>query len=120
MLAFSSARSAIACAIDVQRAINAYAAERPERPLRVRIGMHTGEVIAEDHGYFGEAVWRAARIVSKAEGGQILVSDLTRQLVGTTCACYDKGEFALKGLPGLHRLYEVSWQDAAKPPPLEE
>ncbi len=48
--------------------------------------------------------------VSKAEGGQILVSDLTRQLVGTTCASYDKGEFALKGLPGLHRLYEVSWE----------
>lgn len=111
MLAFSSARSAISCAVDIQRAMKAYAAERPEVRLRVRIGVHTGEVIAEDHGYFGEAVWRAARIVSKAEGEQILVSDLTRQLVGTTCTCSDKGEFALKGLPGLHRLFEVSWEE---------
>lgn len=109
MLAFSSARSAISCAIEIQRAMKAFDTDRPEVPLRVRIGVHTGEVIAEDHGYFGEAVWRAARIVSKAEGGQILVSELTRQLVGTACACADKGEFALKGLPGLHRLYEVSW-----------
>jgi DNA-binding NarL/FixJ family response regulator len=108
MLAFAGARAAVGCAIDIQRAF----ARRDESAVRVRIGMHTGEVIPERHGYFGEAVWLAARIASKAEGGQILVSDLTRQLVGSACACRDKGEFTLKGLPGVHRLYEVSWHDA--------
>lgn len=105
MLAFTSARVAVSCAIDIQRAVPA------DGKLRVRIGMHTGEVITEQHGYFGEAVWFAARIASKGEGGQILVSDLTRQLVGSACSCREKGEFTLKGLPGMHRLYEVTWKE---------
>lgn len=109
MLAFASARVAVSCAIAIQRAIH----EHATGGVRVRVGMHTGEVVSENHGYFGEAVWLAARIASKAEGGQILVSDLTRRLVGSVCSCRDRGEFTLKGLPGLHRLYEVSWEEDA-------
>jgi class 3 adenylate cyclase len=110
MLAFAGARAAVACAIEVQRAIAEYVREHPQPPLRVRIGMHTGEVISEEHGYFGETVWTAVRVLSKAEGGQILLSDLTRRLVGTVCSCRERGEFELKGLPGMHRLYEAVWE----------
>jgi NarL family two-component system response regulator LiaR len=110
MFAFSSARAGVTCAIEVQRAIASYVAEHPSPPLRVRIGMHTGEVIAEEFGYFGQTVWTAVRVLSNVEGGQILVSDLTRQIVGTACSCRDRGKFTLKGIPGLHRLFEVGWE----------
>lgn len=112
MFAFSSARAAVSCAIDAQRGIASYIREHPDPPLRVRIGMHTGEVISERHGYFGQTVWTAVRVLSKAEGGQILVSDLTKRVVGTVCSCRDRGEFTLKGLPGLHRLFEVVWEES--------
>lgn len=112
MLAFSSARQAVRCAIAVQRALAEYAETHPGRPVRVRIGMHTGEVLSETHGYFGEAVWLAARINAKASGSQILVSDLTQRIVGSSCPCADRGEFELKGIPGMHRLYEVTWSEA--------
>jgi DNA-binding NarL/FixJ family response regulator len=109
MLAFAGARAAVACAIDIQTAIARYVREHPDPGLRVRVGMHTGEVISEEFGYFGQTIWTAVRVLSKAAGGQILLSDLTHALVGTECSCRERGEFELKGLPGLHRLYEASW-----------
>lgn len=112
MLAFDGAHGAVTCAIDIQRAFVRLADERLGDSIRVRVGIHTGEVIAEEHGYFGEAVYVAARIGSKAEGGQILVSDLTRRLVGgATHPFTDRGEFELRGLPGVYRLFEVAWQE---------
>ena len=77
--------------------------------LRVRIGLHTGEMIRESNDFFGRNVVLAARIAAQARGGEILVSALLRDL--TTCF----GEFsfdeerviALKGLSGLHRVFRV-------------
>ncbi len=97
LFAFASARLAVDCAIDIQ--------QRGGR-LRVRIGLNTGEVIAQQDGYFGRAVFLAARVAAEASAGQILITAATRGLlpdlpVREACRC------RLKGLPGEHPLYEV-------------
>jgi class 3 adenylate cyclase len=105
MVAFSSARRAIQCAIDIQRSLAA-----SDLPLRVRAGLNTGEVIADERGYFGRAVFVASRVAGMATGGEILVSELTRRLVeGNGIRFRDRGEHPLKGLKGLYRLFEVEW-----------
>lgn len=105
MLAFSGARPAVQCAVGIQRALAGHR-------LRVRIGLHTGDVIAEEAGYFGRTVFLASRVSALADGGEILVSDLTRALVGDPGEgrFVDRGEHELKGLSGRHRLWEVAWQ----------
>ena len=87
----------------------------PAPGLLVRVGMDTGEVIAEEKGYFGATVIRAARIVDLARGGQTLASEVTRLLAepafapGTAPVVFEAaGEHELKGLDGTHRLYEVA------------
>lgn len=111
MVAFNSARQAVRWAIAVQQTLANHIQSHPEHPVEVRIGMHTGEVLSRREGYFGEAVWLAARIAARAGAGQILVSDLTKRIVGSSCPCSDQGEFDLKGIPGMHRLFEVSWSE---------
>lgn len=109
MLAFSGARRAALWAVDLQRALTT-----SELPFRVRAGLNTGEVIAEDHGYFGRAVFVASRVARAAAGGEILVSELTRTLVGDEGVAFrDRGARKLKGLRGTHRLFEVVWSESA-------
>ena len=104
MLAFSGARPAVKCACAIQRAL-------ADHTLNVRVRINTGDVVAEDDRYFGRTVYLAARVSGRARGGEILVSDLTRALVGDLPdVCFaDRGEHELKGLAGLHRLWEVEW-----------
>ncbi|HEX6702314.1 MAG TPA: response regulator [Gaiellaceae bacterium] len=107
MIAFSSARRAIQCALDIQRTL-----ARSDLPLRVRAGLNTGEVIAEEHGYFGRSVFVASRIAGTAAGGEILVSELTRNLVDADGVGFrDRGPHVLKGLKGTYRLYEAEWTE---------
>jgi DNA-binding NarL/FixJ family response regulator len=105
MLAFSSARRAVRCAVEIQRAL-----ERNGLPLRVRAGLNTGDVIAEEGGYFGRAVFVAARVAETASGGEILVSEVTRSLAAEDGVDFrERGAYELKGLKGSHRLFEVVW-----------
>lgn len=113
MLAFVGANAAVSCSVDIQRAFARLADQRLGESMLIRIGLHTGEVIAEDHGYFGQAVYVAARIGAQADGGEILVSDVTRNLVGAELPFKDRGEFELKGLAGRYALFEVVWRDEA-------
>lgn len=114
MLAFPSAVAAVECAIAIQRALDGVACERPDDALRVRIGLNTGDVISETDGYFGRAVFLAARIADQARGGEILVSDVTRSLLaGREFHFADHGTRALKGLNGVQRLYGVCWERTA-------
>src|SRR6478735_10569630 len=78
--AFPRARDAVAAAVEAQRL---HAAEEwPEdRPVRVRMGLHTGEPALGSEGYLGIDVVNAARICGAAHGGQLLVSETTRALV---------------------------------------
>ena len=111
MVSFSSATGALECAIAMQRAFAAHS-EGADEPIRVRIGLNAGEPIAEEKDLFGTAVNMAARIAAKAEGGEILASDVVRQLVaGKGFLFSDRGEVELKGFEEPVRLYEVRWRE---------
>jgi class 3 adenylate cyclase len=111
MASFSSATRALECAIATQRAFAEHN-ESAEESIRVRIGLNAGEPIAEEEDLFGTAVILAARIAAKAEGGQIVASDVVRQLVaGKGFLFADRGDVALRGFEDPVRLFEVRWQD---------
>jgi len=115
MVAFASARKAVACAVGIQRALEQHNREHPDQQVRVRIGLNTGEAIQEEADLFGAAVDAAARIAAKAKGGQILLSDTVRGVLGRAkdVELVDRGRFRLKGFPERWRLYEVVWRKEA-------
>ena len=110
MISFGSARHGVECALDIQQAITEYSKQNPERKLRIRIGLNTGEVVEEGGDIFGAAVNVAARVAGKAKGGEILVSEIVRQLVGPIAELtFDfRGRYKLKGFPDRWRLHEVT------------
>ena len=77
--------------------------------VEVRIGINTGEVTVADGDLAGEAVAAAARITALADGGEILVADVVRQLAGTMPGLVfsDRGRHRLKGFPDLVRVFEA-------------
>jgi DNA-binding SARP family transcriptional activator/class 3 adenylate cyclase len=111
MVAFTSARRALTCAVGIQRALEGRRSELAE--VRVRIGLNTGELVREGDDLYGQAVHAAARIAAKAGGGEIFVSEVVKQLVGTSSefSFRDRGRYRLKGFPERFRLYEVPWRD---------
>lgn len=117
-LAFTLCASAQTGAVDIQKAFAAYNAERAaahaepvEAPINIRIGLNTGESIEEAGDYFGTAVTLAARIADRAQGGQILVSEVVRTVGGSLAGVEfrDAGRKQLKGIKGRQRVYEVVW-----------
>jgi class 3 adenylate cyclase/pimeloyl-ACP methyl ester carboxylesterase len=111
MASFSSATRALECAIAMQRAFAEHN-ESAQEPIRVRIGLNAGEPIAEDEDLFGTAVILAARIAAKAGGGEILTSDVVRQLVaGKGFLFSDRGDVVLRGFEDPVRLHEVRWRE---------
>ncbi len=111
LLAFASARRAVQCAIALQRAFLARN-EAASEPIRVRIGLHTGEAIKDADKFFGRSVVQAFRVADLARGGEILVSSPTRDLVaGIEDLPFDEGrEVQLKGLEGTHSVFSVGWE----------
>jgi class 3 adenylate cyclase len=108
MASFASAAAASQCAIDLQRA---FADAALSEPLRIRIGINAGEPIEEGGDLFGASVILAARIAAKADGGEILVSDVVRGLVaGKPFLFASRGDTALRGFEDAVRLYELRWQ----------
>lgn len=108
MLVFASARRAVACAQEIQVGIGR-AFENGSPPIRVRIGIHTGDVLQDDDRFFGTTVNYAARVASHALGGEILVSRLVHDLAeGTAIEFLESRDVELKGLDGTHRLYAVA------------
>jgi pilus assembly protein CpaF len=110
MVSFGSSRHGVECALDIQSAIAEYSKQNPERKIRIRIGLNTGEVVEEAGDIFGAAVNVAARVAGKAKGGEILVSDVVRQLVGPLAEIkFDyRGAYKLKGFPDRWRLHKVT------------
>jgi len=107
---FPRARDAVNAAVSAQRALHEHA--WPDgREVRVRMGLHTGEPHVGDEGYLGIDVVRAARIASAGAGGQILISETTRALLGNVLpdgvAVLDLGERHLKDIQHEH-IYEVA------------
>jgi predicted ATPase/class 3 adenylate cyclase len=99
-VAFPSAAEAVAAAAAARDALES-------GPIRVRMGLHTGEPIVTDEGYVGIDVHRAARIAAAAHGGQIVLSETTRGLLDTDTSLRDLGEHRLKDLTGAERLYQL-------------
>ena len=107
MVAFQSARDAVNAAAEIQREL---AAETwpSGAEVRVRIGIHTGQPERGSEGYVGIDVVRAARICSVAHGGQVVVSEATREIVTETgTETIDLGVYALKDFPGQERLFQL-------------
>jgi predicted ATPase/class 3 adenylate cyclase len=107
---FPTAPSAIAAAIEAQRALTARTWEVPGG-LRVRIALHTGTAEARDGDYFGPQLNRLARLLSAGHGGQILVSDTTRALVErelpASVDLRDLGSHRLKDLAHLEHIFQI-------------
>jgi len=115
MASFSSATKALECSIAIQQAF-AERNESADEPIKVRIGLNAGEPIAEDDpsgrgDLFGTSVNMAARIAAKAEGGEILASNVVRELVaGKEFLFNDRGDTELRGFEDPVRVYEVRWR----------
>ena len=111
MLVFTAARQALRCAVDIQRALAEYNLEHPQRSLLVRVGINSGDTFRHGEDYFGLAVTMAARVVAKARGGQILMTNASRELAGPVDGVeyVERGRFQMKGFAGRHRLYEAVW-----------
>ena len=111
MVAFASPKKAVACSVAIQRALHDYGRQHPDRQLRVRIGLNTGEVIADDGDLYGEAVNAAARIAARAKGGEIIASSVVKDIAGTIpdVSFRDRGRVRLKGFPERRQLYEIVW-----------
>lgn len=114
MLTFPSVRLGLSFAKAVQRRLAAHEVEDPDRAVRVRIGLHTGEVITDASGdLFGRHVNKAARVANLAGGGQILASGTVREIAaGNRDLEFGNGvEVELKGLDGTHVVHEVFWRE---------
>jgi adenylate cyclase len=110
--AFSSAKEAVLCALDIQSVHAAH--EWPGgTSVRVRIGIHTGHAVPSGGSYTGLTVHRAARISAAARGGQILVSQATQTILEDEeqdlgFQLVELGERHLKDLDRPVRLFEVA------------
>ena len=112
MASFGSAQRAVECATALQAAISHERSALRDAGLRVRVGINAGEPIAEDDDLFGASVITAARIAAKAEGGQVLVANVVRELLaGKGFLFSDTGEHVLKGMEEPVRVWELRWRD---------
>ena len=105
--AFGSASAAVRAAMAAQRSL---AAEPwpTATPLRVRMGLHTGEAEWRDGDYFGPVVNRAARLMAVGHGGQVLCSSATAELVGDAAmSLIDLGEHRLRDLDRPMHVFQV-------------
>jgi class 3 adenylate cyclase len=113
MVAFQSARRAVVCAQEIQRAIARRNRSRPDSAVQLRVGLHTGEVLNEAGGLHGETLIIAKRIETVAPAGGILASGTLHGVLGTARGeLVDRGEFTLKGIDAPWRLWDVPWADA--------
>lgn len=104
--AFARAGNAVSVAMEAQRDL---AAEPwpSGTELRVRMGLHTGEVTERDGDYFGTAVNQAARLMALGHGGQVLCSAVTAGLAGGEVTFVDLGEHRLRDLSGAQQVFQV-------------
>ena len=105
-VAFARAKDALAAAAEGQEALD-------PGPIRVRMGLHTGEPLVTEEGYVGIDVHRAARIAAAGHGGQTVVSQTTYDLAGSD-GLRDLGEHRLKDLSAPERVYQLG--DGEFPP----
>ena len=120
--AFARASDALTAAVEIQRSLRDQHWPPPEA-VRVRIGLHSGSPARTETGYVGLPVNTAARVCSAGHGGQILISNATREALGDTIPeaadVLSLGRFELHGLPHPEELLQVTVPDLSStfPPP---
>ncbi len=115
MASFPTASGALECAVAIQRAVEGSRVRgQGSGDLAVHIGLNAGEPVAEESDLFGTSVQLARRICDHAAPGQILVSNVVRELAaGKGFLFADIGEVTPKGFEEPVRLYEVRWREEA-------
>jgi class 3 adenylate cyclase/mannose-6-phosphate isomerase-like protein (cupin superfamily) len=102
LLAFDGAARAVHAAVDIRQAVSVIG-------LQVRVGVHTGEVEVVPGGLRGVTVHETARIMSLGHGGEVLLSDITRDLsLGDQVRYEDRGIHVLKGIPRPRHVFAVA------------
>ncbi len=111
MLAFSNPAKALDCAVGIQRAVASAGGDGLSPSTRVSAGLNSGGAIRDGDDFFGHTVNVASRIAGRADGGQVLISEATRVLVGQPegVRIIDRGRRTLRGIAPRHRLFEVVW-----------
>jgi class 3 adenylate cyclase len=110
LASFGSAQRALACAAELQHACAEHTVDGWGE-LKVRIGINAGEPIAEDRDLFGSSVNLAARITALATGGQVLVSNVVKELVaGKAFEFHDRGETTLRGFDHPTHVWELDYE----------
>lgn len=103
---FTSATAALEATVEIQRRLEA--GRWPGGlPVRVRSGLHSGEVTVSEDGYIGLTVHEAARVMTAGHGGQILLTSATQEAWGEAGSVRSLGEYRLKGLPQPVELLQV-------------
>jgi class 3 adenylate cyclase len=111
MASFPSASAGLESAIAIQRELTRRN-EAADAPINVRIGLNCGEPVEDQGDLFGVAVQLARRICDHAQGGQVLASNVVRELVaGKGFLFADQGETALRGFEDPVRVFQVHWQE---------
>lgn len=101
LVTFDGPARGIRCALRISREVK-------NLGLEVRIGLHTGEVEIRGNAIEGIAVHLAARVMAKADAGEVLVSRTVKDLVaGSGFVFKDRGSYDLKGIPGMWDLFAV-------------
>ena len=98
--AFASAPGASAAASELTRALGT-------GPIRVRVGLHTGAPLLTEEGYVGDDVHVAARVASSGHGGQVLLSQVTRELLDERFPLASLGSHRLKDIAEAVSLYQL-------------
>jgi predicted ATPase/class 3 adenylate cyclase/DNA-binding CsgD family transcriptional regulator len=109
-VAFARATDAVSAAVTAQRSISHFAWPK-DVEVRVRMGLHTGEPERSSEGYLGLDVHFAARLMSAAHGGQVILSQTTQELVAHNLpegvSLRDVGSYHLKDFHGPKRLFQI-------------
>jgi adenylate cyclase len=108
MLAFADPVEAVGFALDFEQAIDEHDFGKDPGKFKVRVGVHTGVVLREGDDFFGRTVIVAARVADRAGGGEILVTDDVRAIVGDAVAFAPSREVELKGFSGTRTVHPVA------------
>ncbi len=117
-IVFPTARQALQAGMGILREAERYSRERSDRPLRIGIGIHAGEPVPHEGQHVGSAVNIAARLAQQAAAGELLVSEVVRQLLRTSGApkMLEREGLVLKGVQDAPRVYAVAVEPVVPPP----
>jgi class 3 adenylate cyclase len=110
LIAFRTPREGVLAAITIQQSFANYCETHPEDPIRVRIGLHTGQAIRDAEKFFGRTVILACRIADQAGATEILVSSAVRDALQDEFTIQGERMLTLKGFSGTHPAFSVAWE----------